>query len=136
MFLHDHLVNVEAPTATGTSTIDTTSYDMAGYEEITFIVRLGTPNANNNIRAQQDTVQAMGSAADLTGTLVTGSSLNPNYLNVRRPKEQFVRCRITRAASTTIDSVVVVRSGARNRPVTQPATAAYEVWSEPAEGTA
>lgn len=135
MFQQDHLVAVEAPTASGTTTIDTTSYDMTGYEMITYIIRLGTPNASNNIRAQQDTVVAMGSAADLAGTLVVSSTFN--MLTIRRPSKQFQRCRITRVgAATTIDSVVVIRSGSRVRPVTQPVTSLNEVWSSPLEGTA
>lgn len=136
MFLDDNKVTVEAPTATGTTTIDSAAYDMSGYEEICFIVRLGSPAANNNIRAQQDTVTGMGAAADLAGTLVGSATLNQQMVVVRRPLEQFVRCRVTRGTTTTIDGITVIQTRARKVPVTQPATSISEQWSSPLEGTA
>lgn len=135
MFLDDNKVTSEAPTAAGTSTINSAAYDMTGFEEITFIVRLGTPNASNNIRAQQDIVTGMGSAADLTGSLVNDAVINQHMLTIRRPLEGFVRCRVTRGASTTIDSLVVIQSRSRKVPVTQP-TSISEQFSSPLEGTA
>lgn len=136
MFLDDSKVTVEAPTATGTTTIDSAAYDMAGFDEICFIVRLGTPAANNNIRVQQDVVSGMGAAADLAGTLVNSPTLNQHMVVVRRSLEQFVRCRVTRGTSTTIDTIVAIQTRARKRPVTQPATSVNEQWVSPAEGTA
>jgi hypothetical protein len=136
MFLDDNKVTVEAPTATGTTTIDSAAYDMAGFEEITFIVRLGSPAANNNIRVQQDVVTGMGAAADLAGTLVNDAAKNQHQITVRRPIEQFVRVRVTRGTTTTIDGITVVQSRPRKNPVTQPTGAVSETWSSPAEGTA
>jgi hypothetical protein len=136
MLIDDCKVTVEAPTIAGTTTIDSAAYDTSGYDETLFIVRLGTPAANNNIRVQQDTVTGMGTAADLTGTLVGSATLNQHMVNVRRPVEQFVRVRVTRGTSTTIDTITVIQSGPRTRPVTQPATSISEKWISPAEGTA
>jgi hypothetical protein len=135
MFLDDNKVTVEAPTATGTTTIDSAAYDTSGFEEITFVVRLGTPAANNNIRAQQDIVTGMGAAADLKDTLVTHATNNQLMLTIRRPLEQFVRCRVTRGTSTTIDSITVIQSRTRKLPATQP-TSTSEQYSSPIEGTA
>jgi len=135
-FLDDNKVTVEGPTATGTTTIDSAAYDMSGFDEITFIVRLGTPAANNNIRAQQDTASGMGAAADLAGTLVNSATLSQHMVTIRRPLEQFIRCRVTRGTSTTIDGITVVQTKARRLPVTQPATSVAETWTSPAEGTA
>lgn len=134
--LEDTKVTVEAPTIAGTSTIDSAAYNMAGYDGIVFVVRLGTPAANNNIRAQQDIVTGMGAAADLAGTLVNSATLNQHMLDVKRPIEPFVRCRVTRGTSTTIDGITVIQYRARTHPVTQPATAVFETWHSPAEGTA
>lgn len=134
--LEDCKVTVEAPTIAGTSTIDSAAYNMALWDGILFIVRLGTPAANNNIRAQQDTVTGMGAAADLAGTLVNSATLNQHMLDVKRPGKQFVRCRVTRGTSTTIDTITVVQYRGRNHPITQPATSVSETWHAPAEGTA
>src|SRR5262245_11309942 len=134
-FLDDFRVDVEAPTATGTSTIDSAAYDCSGYTGIAFFVRLGTPAANNDIRARQD-VASGGSYADLAGTKVTHATNNQLMVDIFKPGKQFVKCRVTRGTSTTIDSLVAVRYGTRLRPVTQPAASTSEQWTSPAEGTA
>lgn len=135
MFLDDSKVTVEAPTVTGTTTIDSASYDMSGFAEIVFIVRLGSPAANNNIRVRQD-VATGGAFADLQGTLVGSATLNQQMVSVSRPGKQFVKCRVTRGTTTTIDSIIAIQTRARNRPATQPATSIFETWVQPPEGTA
>lgn len=130
----DFKITVEAPTAAGTSTIDSAAYDMAGFAAICFIVRLGTPAANNNIRVRQD-VASGGSYADLAGTLVNDAVKNQHMVDITRPGKQFVKCRVTRGTSTTIDSLIAIQYRARTRPVVQP-TSIGEAWVSPAEGTA
>jgi hypothetical protein len=131
------LVTCDAPTVTGTTTIDSTPVDMAGFTGVIFLVRVGTAAANVNIRAQQDTVVGMGTAADLLGTLVATGSNTTVALDVVRTQEQFVRCRVTRGTTTTIDSMVTIRYGARRRPTAWPATQTLEVYGTgPIEGTA
>ena len=134
MLLDDCKVTIEAPTAAGTTTIDSAAYDTAGFAGICFIVRLGTPAANNNIRLRQD-VASGGTFADLAGTLVNDAVKNQHMVDLQYPGKQFVRCRVTRGTSTTIDGIVVIQYRARRRPVTQP-TSVYESWQNPAEGTA
>jgi len=130
------VITVDAPTITGTTVIDSTPVDMSGFSGVLFIVRLGTPAANNNIRAQQDTAVAMGAAADLTGTLLASGALNICALEIIYPGEGFLRCRVTRGTSTTIDSIVAIRFGARSRPTALPAAVAFESWQSVIEGTA
>lgn len=135
MFVDDFKITAEAPTAAGTTTIDSAAYDMAGYMGICFIVRLGTPAANNNIRLRQD-VATGGSYADLTGTLVNDAVKNQHVIDLFRPGKQFIKCRITRGTSTTIDSVVAIQYNARGtKPVTA-ATSVVESYISPIEGTA
>ena len=134
MLLDDCKVTFEAPTATGTTTIDSAAYDCASFDGICFIVRLGTPAGNNNIRGRQD-VASGGAFADLQGTLVNDAAKNQHMLDLYRPGKQFVRCRVTRGTSTTIDGIVVVQYKARRKPVTQP-TSVSELWVQPPEGTA
>jgi hypothetical protein len=129
-------VTVEAPTAAGTTTIDSTVLDMKGFDGVIWIVRLGTPAANNSLKGQQDTVVGMGAAADLAGTAVSHATNNVLMLDLRKPQEQFVRARITRGTSTTIDSVIAVQYNAASQAISQPAGVTFEQWSGPAEGTA
>jgi len=133
-------ISMDGPTITGTTTIDSTPVEMAGFSGVLFIVRLGTPAANNTIRVQQDTAVAMGTAADLVGTLVASGTANIVASEIVFPGgptgEQFVRCRVTRGTSTTIDSITTIRFGARSKPVAVPSTVAFESWVGPIEGTA
>lgn len=130
-------ITAAAPTATGTTTIDSAEVDMAGWDGVLFIVRLGSPAVNNNIRAQQDIVTGMASAADLEGTLVGNHATDtPLILDVKRPRERFVRCRVTRGTTTTIDSLVAIQYRGRNRSFSQPTNTQIERHSDKAEGTA
>lgn len=137
-FLNENCkLTVDAPTAAGTTTIDSTALDMTGFEGVLWIVRFGTPAANNNIRAQSDVVIGMGTAADLTGTLVNSATVNAHSLDLFRPIKQFVRVRTTRGTSSTIDTVVAIQYKPRNLPVVQAvANVILEQWASPADGTA
>jgi hypothetical protein len=132
----DISIAIDAPTITGTTTIDSTPQDMSGFSGIMFIVRLGSPAANNNIRVQQDTAVAMSAAADIAGTLIVSGTVNICVSEILHPGEQFVRCRVTRGTTTTIDSITAIRFGARGRPAAVPATVLLESFVSPIEGTA
>jgi hypothetical protein len=128
-------VTTEAPTATGTTTINSAAYDMTGYDGITFIVRLGSPAANNSIKVNQCATSG-GSYNDLAGTSVGGATNNSKAVTIHRPGKQFIKCSVVRGTTTTIDSLVVLQwKGKGVRPVTQ-ANLDYEEWNSPAEGTA
>jgi hypothetical protein len=128
-------ITADAPTVTGTTAIDSTILDMAGYDGVLWIVRLGAPNAGNNIRARQDTDPAMAAAADLLNTLVNHATNNVHMLELKAPLERYVRCRVTRGVTTTIDTLVAIQYRAANRPPVQP-TSILEQHLSPVEGTA
>ena len=129
-------VTTVAPVATGTSTIAGTALDMAGYDGALFIVRLGTPATNNNLRITQCDTSG-GSYADLEGTLVGNHATDtPLIVDVKRPREQFLKYSIARGTTTTIDIVVIIQYKARNRPVSQASGTQAEKYTWPAEGTA
>lgn len=129
-------ITTYAPTATGTTTISATGLDMAGWDGVVFIVRLGSPATNNNIRVQQETTLG-GSYNDLTGTLVGNNATdNPLIVDVMRPVEQFVRLQTTRGTTTTIDSCVAIQYKGRTKGQAQPSGTQIERWHAPVEGTA
>jgi hypothetical protein len=129
-------ITTYAPTTTGTTTISQTGLDMSGWDGCLFIVRLGSPATNNNVRIQQETTVG-GTYADLTGTLVGNHATdNPLVVDVMRPVEQFLRVQITRGTTTTIDSCVAIQYRASKKPTTQPSGTQIEQWHAPIEGTA
>ena len=136
MLIDDVKVTTVAPVATGTTTITGTALDMAGYDGALFIVRLGSPATNNNLRIQQCDTSG-GSYADLAGTLVGNHATDsPLIVDIYRPRKQFLKYQVTRGTTSTIDIVTIVQYTSRSRPVTQPSGTQAEKWYAPAEGTA
>jgi hypothetical protein len=129
-------ITVVAPVTAGTSTITGSALDMTGFDGALFLVRLGTPATDNTVKLTQcDTTG--GQYADLTGTLVGASATDtPLIIDIKRPREQFLKYVVTRATSTTIDTVVIIQYRGRNKGVTQPTNTQVERWQFPAEGTA
>jgi hypothetical protein len=129
-------ITTVAPTATGTTTITSSAFDMAGYDGALFIVRLGSPATNNNLRIKQcDTTG--GTYADLVGSKVGDHATdNPLIVDVKRPQEQFLKYEVTRGTTSTIDTVCVIQYKARTKGITQPSGTQIERWMNIAEGTA
>lgn len=136
MLIDDIKVTTVASVATGTSTITGTALDMSGFDGALFIIRLGSPATNNNIRVSQCDTSG-GTYADLLGTLVGNHATdNPLIVDVYRPREQFLKYVVTRGTTTTIDIVTIIQYTSRSRPVTQPSGTQTEKFYNPAEGTA
>src|SRR5438067_10220682 len=121
----DAKIVVEGPTATGTTVVDFSVLDMAYFAAVLFLCRLGTAAANNNIRARQD-VASGGAFADVTGSLVSHATNNVLVLDLKRSDKRYVRLRVTRGTSTTIDFVAAIMYGARNKPSTQLTTTTFK----------
>lgn len=137
MLIDDVKVTTVASVATGTSTITGTALDMAGFEGALFIVRLGSPATNNNIRLSQCDTSG-GSYAELTGSLVGNHATdNPLVIDIFRPREQFLKYIVTRGTTTTIDTVTIIQYNSKGmRPITQPSGTQTEKFNNVAEGTA
>lgn len=132
------ITKVKDHSTAATDAIESSYVDMAGYEGVLFMTSVGTANAGNYINAKQcDTSD--GTYADLEGTKVTsGTSDEDLWVDVYRPQERYVKCYVTRGASTTCESIWAIQYGARKAPVdnTTSGTIAGELHASPAEGTA
>lgn len=134
--LEQVLVGADAPIATGTTEQFSSYVDTSACDGVLFIVRLGSPAANNIVRAQQNTVSSGGSPADLAGSAIVSGTSNVIVIDVARPTKQFVRVAIARGTTTTVDSIVAIRYGAHKQPTTQPSGVLAEANVGSAEGTA
>lgn len=125
--------------------IETASIDMAGFDEITWLVLFGTITSSSvvAVKAQQSDNSA-GSPddwSDIVGSSVSVADSNSNKvvpLTIVRPTKRYVRAYITRTtANTVVDGVLAIQSKARSVPVTQASSVlAGETHIAPAEGTA
>ena len=133
-------------TAVGTTAINGTEVDMAGFDGVCFVVAMGTiTDGTPKIKAQQDTATGMAGAADLANTGVTMAATDDNklvVLDVFRPAERFVRCVVDRTVGSpgtgsVIDGAIAIQYGPRTATTTQPSTVAgSETHVTPSEGTA
>ena len=146
MFLSDEIkiTRVAPATVAGVTTIDSAPVDMSGYDGVLFIVSAGAITAGGvqSLKAQQDVVVGMGAAADLAGSGITVADDDDNqtfWLDIKRPRERFVRCRILRATQNSVwGEVYALQYRARNRPQVNNIVDLItgEKWEAPAEGAA
>jgi hypothetical protein len=136
-------IRVSNAVAVGTTAVNSSVVDTAGADGCRFIVLWGTiTDGTPNIKVQQDTVVGFGGAADLQGTSTDAAVTDDNKMSITeifRPREQFVRCVVTRGGATgaVIDGIVCELYGLINKPVAKDSSVAVqEAWSSPPEGTA
>lgn len=129
--------------AAGTSAINGSAIDMAGWEGVLFIFTFGAivSGAVTSIKVQQDTVSGMGTAADLAGSGQTIADTDDDktfYIDIKSPRERFVRPVVSRATqNATVGSITAIQYGARTAPTAaHGSNVAGEAWVGPAEGTA
>lgn len=140
----DSKITIAATTtsgAAGTSTITSAAIDMAGFDGCVFLVPVGAvvSGAVTSVKVQQCDTSG-GSYADLEGSSVTIADTDDDklkYVDVLRPREQFLKCVVSRATqNATIGGIVAVQYRSRVRPVTHGTNVAGEQHRNPAEGTA
>lgn len=133
---------VLADTAAGQAATNGDILDMAGYEGVLFIAKLGDVTATSvvTLQAQQNTLNQSGGMATLAGsaTYTAGASDADDdllVLDVYRPRERYVRPVFTSATANAVkNGVIAIRYGSRNKPMVQGATVlASATLIEPAE---
>lgn len=133
---------VEAAAIAGTSTLTGDSVDMDGWDGVLFVANFGTAAADNAIHAEGSSDDGGSDAfADLAGSevdLTSGSEEGLQVLDIRRPKERYVRPIALRGTSSTLDFILAIRySHNTSLPTTLAVagTLAAKQLVSPAEGT-
>lgn len=133
------LVKVADHTAAGTSDVTSSIVDTAGYDGVVFFTSLGTANATNTIKVQQNTANQTTGMADLAGTSVSsGSSDEDLVVEIHKPQERYLQVVVARGASSTCESIWACLYGGTVSPSSTgvSGTGAAELHIAPAEGTA
>ncbi len=142
-FAKDHKISQCSTTtagAAGATVINATSVDMSGFEQVTFVVPVGTivSGAVTSIKAQGSDNNS--SWVDLAGTNQAIADTDDDktfYVNVVRPVHRYVRLVVSRATqNATIGGVLAIQSNPKTLPVSHGANVAGESWISPAAGTA
>lgn len=130
--------------ATGTTNVNGSVIDMAGFDGIAFCAAFGAilATAVTGIKVQQGTLSDGSNMTDLAGTAISVPDTGSNKMvltEVYQPLKTFVRIVVTRSvAGAVIDGVMAMQYSAIKQPVTNDAATvvASEIHNSPAEGTA
>lgn len=137
-FSNTKFVKVADHSAASTASVTSAIVDTAGYQGVVFLTSLGTANATNTMKVQQNTANQTTGMADLAGTEITsGSSDEDLVITVHQPQERYVQAVVSRGASSTCESIWAVLYGgvAGIAATAVTGTAAAEQHVSPAEGT-
>ncbi len=132
------ITKVIAAAGAGTGTTNGTILDMLGYEGVLFVGgAIGTVNAGNYFKVQQDTASGGGTMADLEGTkLVPTVNAYAVAIDVYRPRERYVRPVVVLGASSTLGDLYAIQYGESLAPTSHATGIDTETHISPAEGTA
>jgi len=131
--------------AAATTDIEGTTLDMANFEGVLMLVRMGeiTGSAVTSIKAQQGAESDLSDAADLEGTGITIADDDDGQIfmiDLYRPAERYVRLYVDRATQNAVvaSAEYLQYGGPKKKPVDNNVTDAstVELHVSPAEGTA
>lgn len=126
------LTRVSNAVAAGTSNINCTSVDMAGFDQVTFIAAFGTLTATQVTGLKLQHSDDNSSFSDVTSGATTamqdGDSNKILTATYSRPSKRYVRVVVTRGtANAVVDGVFALQSLARAMPVTQSSSVSASV---------
>lgn len=127
--------------AAGTSDINGTTLDMAGFMGVLITVTMGAivSGAVTSIKAQQGAASDMSDAADLEGSAQTIADTDDEkvfYIDVYRPTKRYVRLVVDRGTQNATLTATYQQYGPRKPPTTHGTNVSGETKYSPAEGTA
>lgn len=134
------ITRVSNAVSAGTTTVNSTAVDMAGYDAVAFVVSFGTitSTAVTSVKVQHSDDNS--SFSDVEGSAISVADDDDNQVfiaEVLRPIKRYVRCTVVRGtANAVIDTITAIQHAARETPVTQPDTTTGEVHVSPISGTA
>lgn len=133
-----------ATTPPGTTDVNGTVIDMAGFDGVLFVLFAGalSPGQVVLLKAQQGNQPDGSDAADLAGSAVgpfaDGDSNKGLLLDVAKPTKRYLRAVVDRStANAGLDAAIAIQYGPSSKPTTHDASiVAQKVVASPLEGTA
>lgn len=118
-YLTDHvkITKVADHTAAGTTTIESSSIDMLGFDGVVFLTSYGTAAANNTATVEHSDASGSGFAATVA-LKTSGTSDEDVAVDVQVPQKRYVRLSAARGTSSTLESVWAIQYRGRSVPQT------------------
>ena len=135
------MTRVSNAVAAGTTTVNSSSVDMKGFDAVAFVVAFGaiTSTAVTSCKLQGSTDDSTFVDLESTGVTVADTDDNKIFvLEQDRPRYRYLRCTVVRGtANAVIDGIVAHQLKPQVEPVTQPSsTTTSEYNHASAAGTA
>jgi hypothetical protein len=128
------IIQIKDPQTAATSAVESDAVDTSGYEGVLFVGSIAVANAGNYAEAQQGDTTSPATA--LAGTkVVTAANHNSFALDVYKPTKRYLRCVVTRTASSATGALYAILYNGAKMPTTQGAGIDAELHVSPAEGT-
>ncbi len=129
---------IEEGQTANTTAVTSDAIDMEGFEGVMIIGSIGTQNTGNYAKVQQSSDNAVLDAySDLEGTKVTTTvSGNSFLIDIYRPAKRYLKCVVTRGASSTSGVMHAIKYGPKLMPTSHGSVVDAETHVSPAEGTA
>lgn len=126
------ITRVSNAAAAGTSDINCTSVDMAGYDAVTFIASFGTLTSTQvtslKLQHSDDNSSFSDVTSGATSALADGDSNKLLVASYLKPTKRYVRVVVDRGtANAVVDGVIALQHRARSIPVTQSSTVSQTV---------
>ena len=138
----EKVTRVANASAAGTTQVDTSSVDMAGFDSVKFYTSFGAIASSAVTSVHVATSSDNSTWNDLEGTSISVADDDDNGVTVHEivsPQERYLRIEVAKAtANSTVDGVIAVQYNSRKKPATDDTTTVIgsETHISPAEGTA
>ncbi len=129
----------DTTSAAGSTVLESSVLDMAGYDGVLFVTSFGTAAADNLLKAKMSTANDSGTMGDIEGSAVApGASDEDQWLDVYRPRKRYLQLVAVRATSTKLGDMWAFQYGGRIKPVdnTDAGTITGELVVSASTGTA
>lgn len=135
------ITKVADAAANGTSAVTSAAVDMLGYESVIFVTSYGTAAANNKIKLQDSSDNAVADDfSDIAGSEVdlSGASDEDQWVDCVKAKKRYVKCVATRGTSSTMGDIWAIQYNARSKPISNQVSGTIygKIITEADDGTA
>ena len=129
----------DATSAAGSTVLESSVLDMAGYEGVILFTSFGTAAADNLLKAKMSSASDTGTMGDIEGSAIApGASDEDKWIDIYRPRKRYVQLAAVRATSSKLGDMWAIQYGPRKLPVSNvtSGTITGEALVSPSTGTA
>ena len=129
----------DATSAAGSTVLESSVLDMAGYEGVILFTSFGTAAADNLLKAKMSSANDTGTMGDIEGSAIApGASDEDQWIDIYRPRKRYVQLAAVRATSSKLGDMWALQYGPRVLPTdnTTSGTITGKALVSPSTGTA